>query len=71
MSQPNVVIIAVVLVAFIAGYSIVSFVVKKWKEGPGDPSLKNHGEQGGNSTTEDTLSQQSSDAYKQSHRDEG
>jgi flagellar basal body-associated protein FliL len=41
--QSNLIMLAVVVVAFIAGYSIVSFVVRKWKEGPGHPSHKDQG----------------------------
>lgn len=43
--QSNLIMLAVVVVAFIAGYSIVSYVVRKWKEGPGHPSHKNQGPQ--------------------------
>jgi hypothetical protein len=60
--------LAVVLVAFIAGYSIVSFVVRKWKEGPGSPSLKNQGRPGSDSTDEDTSTK--SDAYQRSQKDD-
>jgi hypothetical protein len=59
---------AVLVVAFIAGYSIVSFVVRKWKEGPGDPSLK-QGRLGSNSTSEDT-STETGDAYQPSHKED-
>ena len=52
--QSNLIMLAVVLVTFIAGYSIVSFVARKWKEGPGNPSLKNQGQRGSDSTSEDT-----------------
>ena len=31
--------VAIVIVAFIAGYSVVSFIVRKLKEGPLNPEL--------------------------------
>ena len=61
--------LAVVLVAFIAGYSIVSFVARKWKEGPGNSSLKNQGRPGSDPTSEDT-STKSGDVYRVSHEDD-
>jgi hypothetical protein len=60
--------LAVVVVTFIAGYSIVSFVVRKWKEGPGNPSLK-QGRPGSNSTSEDA-SKETGDAYQPSHKED-
>jgi len=67
--QSNLIMLAVVLVAFIAGYSIVSFVARKWKEGPGNPSLKNQGQPGSDSTTEDT-STKGGDAFQQKPEDD-
>ena len=69
MGQSNLIMLAVVLVAFIAGYSIVSFVARKWKEGPGNPSLKNQGLPGADLTSEDT-STKSGDAYQRRPEDD-
>ena len=67
--QSNLIMLAVVVVAFIAGYSIVSFVVRKWREGAGYRSPGN--QPGGHSTSEDTLTPKSEtrDAYPRSHQD--
>ena len=45
-------ILAVVLVAFIAGYAVVSYVVRKLKEGPFNPELTGQRSKLTNSTTE-------------------
>ena len=51
IGQSNLIMLVVVVVAFIAGYSVVSFVVRKWQEGPGyRPPREQPGE---NSTSED------------------
>ena len=52
--QTNWILLAVVVVTFIAGYSIVGFVVRKWKEGRGRPSLEKQAPPGSNPTSEDT-----------------
>ena len=67
--QSNFIMFAVVVVAFIAGYSIVSFVVGKLRARPGYSSPRD--QPGGNSTSEDTLTPKSEtrDAYPRSHQD--
>ena len=70
--QSNWILLAVLVVTFIAGYSIVSFVVRKWKEGPGRPSLEKQVPPGSNPTSEDTSQSnpQIADAYQRSPQDD-
>ena len=49
--RSDLMMLAVVVVAFIAGYSIVSYVVRKLKAGPSAQSDQGHKDS--NSTTED------------------
>lgn len=39
INQASFTTIAIVIVAFIAGYSVVSFIVRKLREGPFNPDL--------------------------------
>ncbi len=70
--QTNWLMLGVVVVTFIAGYSIVSFVVRKWKEGPGRPSLDKQVPPGSNPTREDMSKSnpQTADAHQRSPQDD-
>jgi hypothetical protein len=67
--QTNWTMFAVVVVAFIAGYAIVSFVVGKLREGAGPASPRD--QTGENSTSEDRFTPKSEtrDAYPRGSQD--
>jgi len=62
-------ILAVVLVAFIAGYAVVSYVVRKLKEGPFNPELTGQRSKLTNSTTEPKSPGAESNKANQSNRE--
>lgn len=70
--QTDWIMLGVMVATFIAGYSIVSFVVRKWKERPGRPSLEKQVPPGSNLTSEDTSKSnpQTGEAYQRSHQDD-
>ena len=60
--------LGVVVVAFIAGYAIVSYVVRKLKEGPFNPALTDQSRQGSDPKIEDNsaLDSETGNTYKRS-----
>jgi hypothetical protein len=65
--RPELMMFAVLLVAFIAGYAVVSYVVRKYKEGPGDPGRNDRDQKDPNPTTESS-SALKSEAGEGDHR---
>jgi hypothetical protein len=52
-NHSNLLMLAVVVVAFIAGYAVVSFAVKKFKEGARHPGLDDQDDKRPGPTSED------------------
>jgi hypothetical protein len=62
-------ILAVVLVAFIAGYAVVSYVVRKLKEGPFNPELTGQRSKRTNSTEGQSPSAETDETSNQGNRE--